>query len=176
LEKEGDVKRVLARNPPTPDRFRSMQSELRPFREWDKQYCDTFLYPVLFLEELSAEYDDRPDSEIASTERTEMRNQRGREFQEFLKYFAQFPVAFSWGSATGAVTNRDSYCICPSVWQDLPEVKTALAGYGLAAQRIVDGMDQSRAYLLRIEQGVPAARLVKAEEAARPWARGSVEP
>jgi hypothetical protein len=160
IERERDLARVLSRNPVTADRFRSMQSEVRPFRQWNKRYCDDFLYPVLFLERLSEEYEDPPEFEAAARDSQETRQARARELLEFLTQFAQFPVAFVWGGAPGAVANTDSYCVIPPLWLNLPEVDSALSGHGFTRQRILESVDPDRVYLLQVQLGVSSERLL----------------
>ena len=176
IERERDLLRILSRNPATADRFRSMQSEVRPFQQWNRKYCDDFLYPVLFLERLSQEYEDPPESETATRDSQETHQARARELLQFLAQFAQFSVAFVWGGSPSAVASTDSYCVIPQLWRILPDVEPALSGHGYTRQRIIDSVDPDRAYLLQVQLGVSSERLLGSSGSPQSWSREAYQP
>lgn len=162
MEHERDLQTVLSRNPPGLERFRSMQAELRPFDQWNKKYCDDFLYPIRFLEQLSRDYEFETVPETgASAYGNKSGKLQEKQFSKFLERFAGFHVAFHWGAEPGAAVNTESFCVLPAPWRNLPEIQTGLSSYAFTENRIISGVSNDRLHLLRIEQGVSPSRLAE---------------
>jgi hypothetical protein len=160
VESERDLQTVLARNPPTPERFTSMQAEIRPFARWKQKYCDDFLHPIRFLEQLSRHYDLEPTKEAGLSAYADKSKEKG--LGEFLAHVAAFHVGFRWGSEPGAVVGTESFCVLPEQWRSLPAVQAGLSANAFPESRIMSGISNDRLHLLRIDQGVSPSRVLEA--------------
>lgn len=151
LEKAADIQVLLRRNPATKERYESTQARLQPFADWVDRYSKAFLYPVVFLEKLSHEYEDSSDTgEELKTE----------ELNAFLKGVGEFSCAMEWSSGAGpGLDVIESYCILPKAWRPLPGIESSLIEHGIQRQHLLVGDDPSRLYLLRYQLRVSWERL-----------------
>jgi len=162
IEHDRDLNRILAFNPATIERFESTQATRKPFVGWMEQYCDAFLYPLNFLEDLSREYQERPGQQLVSAEGE--RTARATEFCQFLDNFGRFPPAMQWSSTEGdSAVETESFCIIPDIWKGLPNVLPNLKAIGFTDRRILPGEDPDRTYLLRAQFGLEIERLKDSE-------------
>jgi hypothetical protein len=151
LEKATDIQMLLRSNPATKERYESTQARLQPFTDWVERYSRAFLYPVVFLEKLSREYEDSGDTE---------EELKAPQLNTFLKGVGEFSCAMEWSA--GAGPGRDvveSYCILPKDWRSLPGIENSLIEHGIQRQHILVGDNPSRLYLLRCQLRVPSERL-----------------
>lgn len=156
LEEVADFLRLLKLNPPTVERFESMQARLRPFTGWERRYCSAFLYPVVFLEQLSREY--RDESSGGSHLQPE-------QLSSSLSRFSGFSCGMQWDAGEGPGTDVvESYCVMPEAWRALAGIEGLLSKEGITRQHVVAGSDSSRAYLLRFQLRVSSERLQDARE------------
>ncbi len=165
VERGADLERMLERNPPIPERFRSTQADLRPFDGWRRRYSDAFLYPLPFLDRLSRLYNPSALDEAGA-----LADPAG-DFLEFLDRSGAFDLAFGWKAQEGLPADR-SYCLLPAAWQRLPGVLARLADLRITEDRVVAGPDSARAYLLRVRSGV-ARECLEEIQPRMPTAGGS---
>lgn len=150
-ETDEDLQRLLRRNLATRERFESVQASLKPFAGWNERYSDSFLYPVIFLEKLSREYEEGDVTHHAPS---------SQKFTEFLQRFGQFSCAIGWDSGGGAGADPlQPYCVIPESWKSMKDAVTGLSDYGFGPQRVLSGPDLDRCYLLRLQLGVSPERL-----------------
>lgn len=151
LERGEELRTLLETNAARPERFRSTQIRTLPFKGWAERYCGAFLHPLSFLEDLSAEYQDRGDPAPPSLL---------AELLEFLGREGSFSPAFDWPKTEG-VPVSESHCLAPAAWSVLPGVMLALGDHGWTGSRVSRGADPGRAYLLRVQVGVSPERLLE---------------
>ncbi len=161
MERREDFDRMLKSNPPSPERFRSTQSTRNPFPGWDQRYCESFLYPLNFIDDLSGVYKDPFLVELARPGEGPEQETRRQEFLDFLARHGDFDLAFNWKAQEGVTTPR-RYCLMPLVWRSLPAVLPALTDLGMSSEHVLVGSDVARAYLLRIQTGVATRCLLEA--------------
>lgn len=144
-----DFRRLLRINPPTKDRYESTQARFKPFPDWSELYSREFLYPVVFLERLSREYEEG-NAGSAGTPAA---------LTEFLSALEQgFSCAMAWETGEGPDV-VESYCVLPGKWKALPDVERHLINQRLNRQHILEGSDQFRAYIVRFQLGVSSDKL-----------------
>jgi hypothetical protein len=160
LERENDLRRILARNPATQQRFQSTQGSRAPFEDWDSRYCGRFLYPVHFLDDLSEEYHQHANAELLGQGWQAEAAERASELRDFIHHQKQFPVGMDWGQLPGVTVNTEAFCLIPELWLQLEGVLERLSEEGYTRERTLVGEDPDRAYLLRIQLNVDAHRLV----------------
>lgn len=153
LERREDFDRMLQRNYPNPERFRSTQASQSPFAQWDWRYSRAFLHPIAFLDELSRIYKDPFQQELAAAGTGPEQQKRAEELMEFLKRQGAFSLAFHWPAQQGVSPDR-RFCLLPAIWRQLPGVLPALSGLRVSEESILAGSDVARAYLLRVQTGV----------------------
>jgi hypothetical protein len=141
-----ELERVMAANPPNPERFRSRQDAMpTPFKGWSERYCDTFLDLFAFVGRLSKPYLDRLKSDLPE----DPNGAEGQLRQEALASFVKQP-AFGLGFKADADKNESweqTYCVIPKGWSgsDRP---SGLAE-GTQIREIGDDDGQFRVYLLK---------------------------
>jgi hypothetical protein len=164
LERDEDLREMLALNPPIPDRFRSAQAERKPFTGWDQKFCDTFLHPLTFLEDLSQEYERTPSNQFAAVEST--RADRAEKLIAAVRQIGSFSPGMQWSSRDGgAAAHPENYCYLPQDWRSLPAVMDQLHALGWMEARVFSTDQSDRAYLLKLQFGLQPARL-RGEESA----------
>lgn len=149
-ERGEDLERILERNPPSPERFRSTQADERPFEGWDERYGDTFLFPLPFLDRLSRIYDE-------GVELTDP----GPDFLAFLDRHGSFDLAFAWKAQDGLPADR-RYSLLPAAWHRRPGLVERLADLRTSEDDVLVGADAARAYLLRLRTGIAPRCLLEA--------------
>ena len=159
MEQYQDYERILHTNPPGTERFLSMQAQNRPFNHWDERYCDAFMYPLRFIDELSEQYRDPFEGELVQSGINAGENARTRELRDFLNRHGSFPTAFSWRAQEGVPVDQ-LYCLLPKIWLGLQGIPDTLAGLGITESRHLVGTDAARAYLVRVKVGVETTCLV----------------
>jgi hypothetical protein len=156
LERGEELRALLQKNAPRPERFRSTQVKRRPVRDWKERYCGAFLHPLRFLDELSEEYPDSADVLLASGPgAAEVR----AELFDFLDHNGGFHPAFDWKQTEG-VSVVERHALIPAAWSAVPEVMRPLRDHGWTEARISRGGDPGRVYLLRVQLGVASERLL----------------
>ncbi|HKI06085.1 MAG TPA: hypothetical protein VKK31_29165 [Thermoanaerobaculia bacterium] len=150
LERGEELQELLQQNAPRVDRFRSTQARIQPFRGWADRYCGAFLHPLSFLDELSAEYQNRGGERAAEIL---------DDLLDFLHREGTFQPAFDWPQTEGAPV-AEEHCLIPMSWRALPEVMLALSNHRWMESRVSRGTDPGRAYLLRVKLGVSPERLL----------------
>jgi hypothetical protein len=170
LDRDADLQKTLALNPPNRDRFRAAQADRHPLRRWHDDYCDTFLYPVIFLEDLGKAYYDRKAEEASSHDDASAAKIAG--IEDFLERSGQFSLAFDWSGASGAVHDVQSWCVLPPPWKRESRIASALHNHAFEEQRIVPGSADDRAYFLKVQWGVSTDRLTRNVE-SQPEAPGA---
>jgi hypothetical protein len=157
LERGQELKVLLEKNAPRPERFRSTQIKRQPVKGWAERYCDAFLQPLRFLDELSEEYPDSADVALdGGLEAAAVRD----ELLEFLARNGRFHPAFDWAQTEGVPVN-ESHALVPASWSAVPEVIRLLRDHGWTDAKISRGGDPGRVYLLRIQLGVAHERLLE---------------
>jgi len=159
LEHYQDFQRILQTNPLKDERFLSTQAQRQPFKHWEARYSDAFLYPLRFIDELSEQYRDPFDSELAQAGVGAEQTAQARELREFLNRHGGFTTAFAWRAQAGVPVDR-VYCLLPKIWLGLPGIADTLSGLGIAEPCHLVGADAGRAYLLRVKIGVEPACLL----------------
>jgi len=154
VENDRDLERMLERNPPVAERFRSTQADQRPFERWRARFCDAFLHPLPFLDRLSRSYDPAALRESGGLE------EPGRDFLDFLARSGGFDLAFSWKAQEGVPADR-RYCLLPEPWRRLPGVLPRLADLRITDDRVLGGPDEARAYLLWLQTGIDRGCLLE---------------
>jgi hypothetical protein len=145
IERVDDLASRLRTNPPTPERFRSTQAEVKPFTGWDKRYSERFLYPLNFIDSLLPLYES-----LSANENGE---DIARQFLAFLKQRGSFNVAFFWPAQEG-VPPPQSFCLLPESWTRLSQIMPNLSDMGISGTHIHKSQDESRAYLLQLQMGI----------------------
>lgn len=153
VEQTEDFEKMLAVNPPAPERYRSTQAGHNPFAQWDRLYSPAFLHPVELIDRLSAIYKDPFLKELARAGTGPEQERRARELLEFLRRHGRFDLAFGWQQQDGLPTDRH-LCLLPARWRALPGVLRELADLRMPEESVHTGMDVARAYLLRLQFGV----------------------
>jgi len=153
LENYEDFQRILHTNPPSPERFVSLQGQRQVFKHWEDRYCDAFLYPLRFIDELSEVFKDPAEEAQARPA-----GAQARELEAFLLRHGGFAQAFAWRAQEGVPADR-VYCLLPRGWLGLPGIPSALAGLGINESRQLVGEDGARGYVLRVKTGVESACL-----------------
>ncbi|HEV7506938.1 MAG TPA: hypothetical protein VGS07_18755 [Thermoanaerobaculia bacterium] len=161
LERGEELKVLLQKNAPRPERFRSTQLKKQPFQGWAERYCGAFLHPLRFLDELSEEYPDSADTVLAGGPAAAVR----AELLEFLARNGRFHPAFDWPQTEG-VSVVLSHALVPASWSVVPEVTRLLHDYGWTDAKISRGGDPGRVYLLRVQLGVTPERLLARQSQA----------
>jgi hypothetical protein len=157
LERGEELRALLQQNAALPERFRSTQVKRQPVREWQERYCGAFLHPLRFLDELSEEYPDSADTLLAGgPEAAAVR----AELLDFLDHNGGFHPAFDWKQTEG-VSVVERHALVPAAWSAVPEVMRLLRNHGWTEARISRGNDPGRVYLLRVQLGVAAERLLR---------------
>ncbi|HZF09275.1 MAG TPA: hypothetical protein VFE33_10845 [Thermoanaerobaculia bacterium] len=164
VERGEDFARMLERNPPTPERFLSLQAEAAPFTGWADKYSDAFLYSLAFIDRLSRIYRDPLEEELARPDAGPRQSARAEELLAFLAGKGTFDLALGFKAQEGVPPDR-RYALLPAGWRRLPGVLAALADLRMSGeQQVLDGTDGARAYLLRLQLGVAPSCLVEAAE------------
>jgi len=156
LERSEELQKLLERNSPRPDRFRSTQARLQPVKDWAERYCGAFLYPLSFLDGLSVLYAN-PGADILLPGERQTEDLHV-ELLDFLRRDGSFHPAFDWPQTEGVPTT-ESHCLIPTAWSALPELRRALSDQGWSESRMSRGADPGRAYLVRVQLGVSPERL-----------------
>jgi hypothetical protein len=159
MESFEDFKRILNTNPPQEPRFQSMQAEKKPFKQWQERYSPAFLYPLRFIDELSEEFKDPVEQELAQFASPEL-DTRTKELRDFLdRHSSDFGTAFLWKAREG-VPMDTVYCLLPAQWRQVQRIRDTLTGQAISEQNRLEGMDPNRVYLLRLKLGVQTACLL----------------
>jgi len=138
LERSEELQALLERNASRPDRFRSTQARLQPVKDWSERYSGAFLYPLSFLDDLSALYED-PGADVLRSGDRKTRELHS-ELLDFLRRDGSFHPAFEWPRTEGVPT-IESHCLIPAAWSALPEMKRALSDQGWSESRMSRGTD-----------------------------------
>jgi hypothetical protein len=153
LERSEDLEAVAQSQPRTPDRFRELVAAKQLFKSWRRPWCDTFLHPLPFLDQLSESFQDRLELDDAEIKR------RAGQIAAFLEYDVRVPVCFSW-FATDRLPSPDKGCVFPKGWMSLPGVGIALTSSGFDHRRI-ESPNSERLYVFQTMLGVPRELLVR---------------
>ena len=165
-ETSEDFDRLLETNPPTPERFRSVQANIKPFEEWNHPYGRALLYPLHFVDRLSTIYQDLDPflQELAQAQTGPEQDRRREELLEFLSLQNDFDLAFSWQAQEGLPTDRRIALISP-IWHGMEGILRRLSDIRVSQDNIYIGSDIARAYLLRMQLGVdPSCLLAEGEK------------
>jgi hypothetical protein len=158
VERKDDLDRMLRANPIEEARFRAHQPDLpRPFAGWSERFCDAFLDPFAFVDRLSRTYYRPFESEMTGIAGGAEQGMRLQELRAFLAR-PDFSPAFTFGAEIDAPDTR-TFCLMPPVWRGVPRVEEELMNAGIVPDRIVEGRDPARVYLLSLRSGVPASCL-----------------
>ncbi len=149
-ETRGDVRRLLAVNPPGTARFLSMQSAERPFADWRDAEAGLFLRPLDFLDRLSRRFQPTDGAD---------RKTQPEELARFLEAHRELDLSFPWHSSD-EVPSDELLCLLPRPLLLTPGVGLRLGEVGVSEEKRLEIADSSRVYLLRLQMGVPAERLV----------------
>lgn len=161
IDRERDLTDMLARNPPGDDRYRSTQSELRPFARWNQRFCDAFLYPVGFLDAVSRFFHDPAKDGAAGTDQADAPARALVEAIE-ARRVDEFNPGFLWQAGFAASTPMMRFCIVPAHWREVGELTRALYGKGFGD--VLAGDNPERAYLVRVQHGIGTASMEGGEE------------
>jgi hypothetical protein len=153
MERTEDLEAVAASVPRSPDRFLEQVGQKKPFNSWSRPYCDTFLHPLEFLDQLSKSFSDKFE-----VDEPEVRRRAG-EISAFLQRDARVPVCFQW-LVTDGLPAQDRGSLLPVTWKGLPGVMNALAASGFA-RHVIETPNSERLYLFNYILGVPSELLVK---------------
>jgi hypothetical protein len=153
LERTNDLTAVAESVPRNTDRFREQVGVRRLFDSWSRSYCDTFLHPIQFLDQLSTSFADKFEIDESETRR------RAAQIATFLQRDVGVPVCFQWLVSDG-LPAMDRGSLFPTSWQRFPGVKNALAQSGFA-KHTLDTSSSERLYLIQYMLGIPAELLVK---------------
>lgn len=162
MERWEDFEIMLRSNPPTPERFRSMQASQGPFSGWGERYSRAFLVPLEFLDRLSRAYRDPFERELARAGSGPEQRRLSEEVLDFLAQRGSFSLAFRFPAQEGVPPDR-RYCLLPSLWRRLPGVLPALADLQVGDEAALAAADGGRAYLLRMQTGVDPKCLLEPE-------------
>lgn len=161
LESPSELERILDLNPPRRQRFRSTQSEVPLFEDWQQRFSQSFLYPLQFLDgPLSRIYRQRRGEEQQG-ERGEERQQRRGRLASSIERQCRFEVGFHWPAGPQA-PEENRYVLLPSEWGRQDEVEDALSAH--AFRRRFESIGQDRAYLLRLQLAVAPDHLAGEDE------------
>ncbi len=154
IETDQSLDDILQANPPNNDHYREEQTRLQVFDGWREEYCDTFLYPQLLIDRISASYEATVDKKMLSgddEERKRLADGLGAQLQATLE--RQFQTSFSWAqSSVRAVPVTETYCVLPDPWAKLPGIEQTLRNGN--CQRIVHMTASDRAYVLRLQENI----------------------
>lgn len=169
VERAADFERVLASNPPTAERFRSVQADQRPFRQLFETYSDAFLYPLEFVDRLSALYHparqaEAPGEGISPAEASGL-DQAEQDLLDFLHDRGAHGLAFAWQAQEGVPAAR-RLCLLPEAWRRLPSALRRLSEQGIGGERVLHAAGGATAYLLSLQSGVSSQCLVEGTVAA----------
>jgi hypothetical protein len=153
VENYADFQRILSSNPSETARFLSMQAKRKPFKNWYERYSRSFLYPLLFIDELSQEYRDPLETELSKSGSGQQQEAVANHLKQFLQRHSNFSSAFYWQQQLGLPQDR-VYCLLPPIWLNLAGIPETLTGLGITHQNRLRGDSITRAYLLRIKTGV----------------------
>jgi len=153
LESNQDLATIAQSLPRDAGRFREMVENSRLFSDWSKTYCDTFLHPLPFLDQLSESFRDPLELDERETER------RADLIATFLRKKISMSVCFHW-LATDGLPPTARWSIFPRFWKTFPGVEFALADAGFAA-RMITTDKTDRLYLVETILGVPADLLMR---------------
>ena len=154
MEQFDDLLRISQTRPPIPEHFQSMQAEKKPFKKWEERYSQAFLYPLRFIDELSENYQEPLEQELAQPGSGAEQLTRADELCAFLRrHSGDFTTAFRWKASVG-VPPDSVYCLLPPLWLGLPGVRDTLTGQAINEEHRLPGEDVARAYLLRLQIGV----------------------
>jgi hypothetical protein len=155
LERSEDLEAVAQSAPRGVDRFRELVSARRLFAGWSQPFCDTFLHPLPFLDQLSESFQDRLEMDDSESRR------RASRISAFLEQDVQMGVCFLWLKA-GGLPSPVRGSLFPSVWNSFPGVRMALSTSGFGA-RVVETANAERLYLFESVLGVPTELLVMSQ-------------
>ncbi len=162
LQSPAELERILEYNPPRRQRFRSTQSQVLLFEDWQQRFSRSFLYPLQFLDgPLSKIYRQRSRQEQQESQGYEEGQQRRGRLASSIERQCRFDVGFHW-PAGGKVPEENRYALLPSEWARHGEVEDALSGY--AFRRRLESAGQDRAYLVRVQLAVPPDQLARRED------------
>lgn len=160
VERVEDFERMLGRNPPVVERFRSLPAAKLAAGSWQERHNAAFLQPIAFLDRLSELYEDPLLQELARAGAGPEQQRRAAELVDFLSLHPGSILAFWWKDQEGVFPAR-RYCLLPPVWRTLPGVLTALSDVGIATEMVLPGIDGARAYLLSLQTGVDVGCLLE---------------
>ncbi len=153
LETNQDLATIAQSLPRDTGRFQELVESSRLFSDWSKTYCDTFLHPLPFLDQLSESFRDPLELDERETER------RANLIATFLRTKVSMSVCFHW-LATDGLPAAARWSIFPRFWKTFPGVEFALADAGFASHTITTDKTE-RLYLVETILGVPADLLAR---------------
>ncbi|MEE8583336.1 MAG: hypothetical protein V3T83_00630, partial [Acidobacteriota bacterium] len=125
LESATDLERILDYNPPRRQRFRSTQSQVLLFEDWQQRFSRSFLYPLQFLDgPLSKIYRERSRQEQQESEGHQAGDQRRNRMASSIERQCRFDVGFHW-PAGEKVPEENRYALLPPEWARQAEVEGA---------------------------------------------------
>ena len=149
LERTEDLETIAQSVPRGPDRFREFVAANQLFAGWSRPYCDTFLHPLPFLDQLSQKFQDRLELDPAESRR------RASEISAILRQ-AHVPVCFFWATEPQSARRGSMF---PASWRLLEGVPVELMTAGFA-EHAIESRNNERLYLFNAMLGVDTENLV----------------
>jgi hypothetical protein len=142
-----DLKKMMDIKPLVPEQFEGHQTALpNPFEGWNSYYCDAFLDLFTFVNRLSAPYQDHFKNDLDVDHESPEWTLR----LTALKAFTRSPFGLGFRSDADKTDSiEETYCIMPPSWKNQPEVDLLLNDIKVNSEKVRDGTDESRVYLLK---------------------------
>lgn len=130
----------------------------RPFAGWSEHFCDAFLDPLRFIDDLSKQYVQAQEQEEGHRSGREERSERHQELIDFITA-SNLGLACRFVTNEG-VTNAQRWCVTAQRWQNVDDMALELDNrLQIKAGDIIPAADPSRIYLMLLQTGVVAANL-----------------
>jgi len=158
-ERTEDFKKMVEHLPAREEQFRDLQSEEQPFKEWNEEYSPSFLFPLLFLDQLGKRFSDPYEKERADQDDGPMHQQHAEDFSKFLEHMGRLQTGFSWPHDIKVPEHR-RWAVVPGRWASHQPIYDALnENYDM--NKVIEGRHPERAYLLHLDLGIRPENMVE---------------
>jgi hypothetical protein len=159
VRREGAFEALLETNPPIRERLCSQQRDLpRPFAGWSEHFCDAFLDPLRFIDDLSKQYVDAHERDEERRSGREDLPQRREELIAFIEA-SNLGLACRFVKDDG-VTDAQRWCVTAQRWKNVNGMTLELDNrLRIKTDDIIPAADPSRVYLVLLQSGIAAANL-----------------
>jgi hypothetical protein len=159
VRREGSFDALLETNPPIRERLCSQQRDLRrPFAGWSEHFCDAFLDPLRFIDDLSKQYVEAHEHQEERRSGREELPQRREELIAFIE--ASNPGLACRFVKDEGVTDAQRWCVTAQRWKNVDGMTLELDNrLRIKADDVIPAADPSRVYLVLLQTGVAAANL-----------------